>query len=234
MARPLSLARALLHRALSEFAHLENIRVDDLLRIFQEQTSKHKMADGTTKEHTTHPLKRRKIKWMLVDHAAWIQCKGAPERIFFVGNDVDFFVANVAARHPDMQFFKADRLRQFLTGSLNNSGKDITEYTGRYGSDSKWIKMPQAPADALERIPSVPPPSAFAEPASGAPASGSDAATVPPASVAPTSITPASATTPSTAPPSTAPLSAAITSGASAATTTASATTTTTTTAFAV
>ena len=173
--------------ALAEFAHLEGIRLDDILRIFHEQTSKHATKDGTVKEYDSHPFKRRKIKWMLFDDAAWIQCVGAPHRIFCVGADVDFFVDNVAAMYSDMKFMKADRLRQFLTGKLNNSGLYKTEYTGKSKSDSKWIRMPQAPANALERIPSVPPPSPFAEPAS---ATDAPAPTTPAPPTAPPTFTP--------------------------------------------
>ena len=55
---------------------------------------------------------------MLFEHAVWIHCVDAPERIFCVGNDVEFFVNHVATQHPDMHFFKAPRLRMFLMGSL--------------------------------------------------------------------------------------------------------------------
>ena len=146
--------------ARAKFLQEEAMRDDEFAIIVGELMSKHSTKEGgTSKAYAS----RGRKGWQLFEHAHWIQCVERPERIFCIGPDVDFFVEHVAHQHHDMKFFKADRLRRFVTGTLFASSKLVSEYTGRSKEASTW-KVIRAPPDALDRVVSVLPPSPFAEP----------------------------------------------------------------------
>ena len=62
-----------------------------------------------------------------------------------------------------MYFFKADRLRMFITGNLFNSGKKVEVHTTKGKNAPKWLVVDR-PTDAFHHVVHVEPPSRFAIP----------------------------------------------------------------------
>ena len=106
---------------------------------------------------------------MLLSKVHWLQRDDTKELVP-VGGDVDFFVDSIASRRPDMQHFKANRLKLFLARQLFNSGKRVELYAGR-GREAAargWRLAKDAPVDAHLRIPRVLDGSPFAFPSCAA------------------------------------------------------------------
>ena len=119
--------------------------------------------DGSAKESVV--LRGERCKWQLFDKAEYLVRADNHEIVVCIGPDVEFFINNIARRREDMAFFKADRLKRFLTGTLFASSKKVTECAGK-GKTHKWLLAEEVPASALALVAHVQPPSPFATPES--------------------------------------------------------------------
>ena len=151
--------------ALQQLAEQSSVRLDHLLQLVGAEQSTFTTGGSGLKNSEV----KARSRWVLLSKVHWLQRDDTKELVP-VGGDVDFFVDSIASRRPDMQHFKANRLKLFLARQLFNSGKRVELYAGR-GREAAargWRLAKDAPVDAHLRIPRVLDGSPFAFPSCAA------------------------------------------------------------------
>ena len=114
--------------ALRLLANTDGPPLTELRLIVGLSVQKSRAADGSTKEVVV--LRGERSKWQLFDKTEYLVRIDDPKIVVCVGPDVKFFVDSIAHHRDGMAFFKHERLKRFITGTLFASDKKVVEYAG--------------------------------------------------------------------------------------------------------